>query len=352
MAKRRDVLVGTSGFLADLGSPLRAVSRLFGGSGRSLPAEEWQAWRAAFLREGRVVDTGNRGVSHTEGQGYGLLLATAVDDEATFTSILDWTVEHLPVRDDGLFSWRYDPSAPDDPVADRNAAVDGDLLIAWALLRAGIRWTRPELTERALELARAVRTSCVVDHAGMRLLLPAPEGFTRPEGPVVNLSYWVFPALRALAAVDPDPDWPALISSGRRLAASLRFGSHQLPPDWALLAEPPRPAAGFPAVFGYNAMRIPLYVAWSEPNPLNLVAPILSLWDRAGARPPSVVALDASGIMEVGGVGQGIIAIRQVLRYLRDGSIPQFQTILNQPDYYGATLVLLARLAFDEVSRP
>jgi endoglucanase len=105
-------------------------------------------------------------------------------------------------------------------------------------------------------------------------------------------------------------------------------------------------------VFGYNALRVPLYVAWSESDPLNLVAPIFALWERAGTTPPSVVALDASGTMQAGGVAEGINAIRAVLRYLRDGTAPQFPTIRNEPDYYAATLVLLARLAFDEVSRP
>ena len=352
MARRRDVLMAMSGFLSDLGDPLGAVTRLLRGSDGPLPSAEWQAWCGRFLQDGRVIDTGNKGVSHTEGQGYGLLLAAAADDETVFDSILQWTAAHLPLRDDGLLSWRYDPNTPDNPVADPNAAVDGDLLIAWALLRGGTLWQRPDLTERGLVAARAIRTAGVVDDGGMRLILPGPEGFQRPQGPVINLSYWVFPALRALVAADPDPAWPALISSGRRLATSLRFGSHQLPPDWALLAEPPRPASGFPAVFGYNALRIPLYAAWSEPNALNLVAPILALWDRAGDLPPSVVALDASGTMEGGGVGQGINAIRATLRYLRDGSLPQFPSITNEPDYYAATLVLLARLAFDEVSRP
>ncbi|HEX2527908.1 MAG TPA: glycosyl hydrolase family 8 [Geminicoccus sp.] len=352
MSNRRDVVMAMSGFLADLTNPLRAVSSFMRGTRPSLPAEEWQAWCAHFLDGGRVVDTGNGGVSHTEGQGYGMLLAVASDDEPAYDAMLDWTVRHLPARDDGLLSWRYDPRRPDDPVADPNAATDGDLLIAWALLRGGARWERPELTEQGLVSARAVRLAGTVEHAGMRVLLPGPEGFKRPDGPVVNLSYWVFPALRALAAADPHPDWPALISSGRRLATSLRFGSNQLPPDWALLAEPPRPASGFPAVFGYNALRIPLYVAWSEPDPLNLVAPILSLWDRAGATPPSVVALDASGTMEAGGAVPGINAIRATLRYLRDGTAPLFPTIRNETDYYAATLVLLARLAFDEVSRP
>ena len=38
----------------------------------------WLSFRGRFLvQDGRVVDTGNQGVSHSEGQGYSLLLAAA-----------------------------------------------------------------------------------------------------------------------------------------------------------------------------------------------------------------------------------------------------------------------------------
>ena len=352
MPQRRTVLIAVAGFLPDLGGRLRSMSSWLSGDAGPLPADEWRAWCSRFLDDGRVVDTGNGDVSHTEGQGYGLLLAVAADDVAIFDDLLAWTDANLPLRADGLHSWRWDPSKADDPVTDPNAATDGDLLIAWALLKAGERWKRPELTERGLLAARAIRTAGVVRHGGLTLLLPGPEGFTSPRGPIVNLSYWIFPALRALAEKDRHPVWEQLIASGRRLAVSLRFGQRQLPPDWTLLAEPPRPAPGFPPVFGYNALRIPLYAAWSEPNALELVAPIFSLWERSGSKPPSVVPLDAPAPLEAGGAGRGVSAILAVLRYLKSGATPAFPSIRSEPDYYAATLVLLARLAFAEVARP
>ncbi|WP_169728351.1 glycosyl hydrolase family 8 [Geminicoccus roseus] len=351
MPERRAVLLTMSGFLPDIGGRLRSLSRWVGGTASPLPDEEWRAWCRRFLDGGRVIDTGNDGVSHSEGQGYGLLLAVAAQDLALFDAMLAWTDAHLPLRPDGLLSWRFDPAASGDPVADRNAATDGDLLIAWALLRAGALWQRPELVERGLVAARSVRTACLARHAGMPVILPGPEGFIRPDGPVVNLSYWVFPALRALAAADPHPVWNELAASGQRLLASLRFGERHLPADWVLLAEPPRPAPGFAPVFGYNALRIPLHVAWSEADSLQLVAPILSLWRRAGSTPPSAVPLDASMPLEAGSATAGIRAIMALLRYRQDGTAPAFPSIRNEPDYYAATLVLLARLAFDEVSR-
>jgi endoglucanase len=47
--------------------------------------EAWRAYKLKFVSEaGRVVDTANGMVSHSEGQGYGLLLAVAAGDRSTF----------------------------------------------------------------------------------------------------------------------------------------------------------------------------------------------------------------------------------------------------------------------------
>ena len=47
-----------------------------------LPQKDaWRAYKARFVTaQGRVVDTANGLVSHSEGQGYGMLLAVAADD--------------------------------------------------------------------------------------------------------------------------------------------------------------------------------------------------------------------------------------------------------------------------------
>ena len=108
----------------------------------------WPGFKAAFLQpDGRIVDTGNGGISHSEGQGYALLLAEAGDDRAAFDRIHQWTEQMLARHDVALFSWRYDPRAA-VPVGDTNNASDGDILIAWALLRAGQRWQDKALLAR------------------------------------------------------------------------------------------------------------------------------------------------------------------------------------------------------------
>ena len=57
----------------------------------------------------------------------------------------------------------------------------------------------------------------------------------------------------------PSPVWAKLRTDGVAIPGELRFGPKQLPADWVSLKSPPGPAAGF-AEFGYNALRIPLYL--------------------------------------------------------------------------------------------
>lgn len=115
------------------------------------PGAGWPDYRDRFITsDGRVIDTGNGGITHTESQGYGMLLAVAHDDRSTFDRLWSWTATTLRRPEDGLFSWRYEQ---DVGITDTNNASDGDLLIAWALVRAGRRWGRTEDTAAAVRSA-------------------------------------------------------------------------------------------------------------------------------------------------------------------------------------------------------
>ena len=71
------------------------------------------AFNALFIDGGRVVDTGNNSVSHSEGQGYGLLFAVHADEQQTFDALWAWTRDTLQ-REDTLFHWRFSPCASND----------------------------------------------------------------------------------------------------------------------------------------------------------------------------------------------------------------------------------------------
>jgi len=71
--------------------------------------------------------------------------------------------------------------------------------------------------------------------------------------------------LDAFRTVDGSGQWSTLIEDGETLMNRARFGALFLPTDWIdLLAEARvEPALGHPARFGFDAVRIPLYLLLS-----------------------------------------------------------------------------------------
>src|SRR5690349_9262515 len=71
------------------------------------PQADWARYRQAFVQDdGRVVDTGNGKVSHTESQGWGLLFAVNAGDREAFDRMWGWTSATLLRKDAALFSWK------------------------------------------------------------------------------------------------------------------------------------------------------------------------------------------------------------------------------------------------------
>jgi endoglucanase len=264
------VLFGAQYVMFDL--PVNADERLIA---------SWRTYADRFITsDGRVVDNANANVSHSEGQGYAMLLAERLDDRDTFAKLWLWTKQNLFIRTDALAAWRWDPNAKPN-VSDYNNATDADLLIAWALSDAAIRWNIADYAGTARRIADALATEVVAPSRFGAILLPAVKGFgptAQGDGPVINLSYWIFPALEHLRAVSSKADWDAISRTGQSLIRSARFGPRQLPTNWIGLAgNELAPARSFPAVFGYDAIRIPLYLAWASSSARELLRSFLPL---------------------------------------------------------------------------
>jgi endoglucanase len=317
---------------------------------------EWTDFLRRYVRlEGRVVDTANGNISHSEGQGYGLLFAVHFDDRATFNRLLVWTEATLRGPYGSLHMWRYLPP-PVRPEIDANNATDGDLFIAWALARAGNKWHDAAYTRLARAIADDILKECTVEFHGQMLLLPGADGFRRPDGMVVNLSYYALDALRALSRVLPDPRWAALERDGLTIMRRARFGAWGLPADWVLVGADGtvQPASGWPARFSWDAVRIPLHLAWA-----GLTAPPLPeavrFW-TASASPGGLSAwVDlGNGATSPYAGNAGVRAIMELSRSRLRAGWPALNLphVADAHDYYGAALVLLARIAATEPPEP
>ncbi|HLQ88542.1 MAG TPA: glycosyl hydrolase family 8 [Xanthobacteraceae bacterium] len=308
----------------------------------------WKSYRSRFVTEsGRVVDTANAQISHSEGQGYGMLLAVAAMDRDAFERIWGWTRANLMVRDDQLVAWAWDP-ATRPGVADLNNATDGDILIAWALVEAAEAWKDRAYAVAARRIAVEVGRKLIIlqSDEGM-LLLPGASGYSaedRSDGPVVNLSYYIFPAFQRLHLAAPEFNWAKLSQDGLKLINRARFGKVALPVEWtALRGGQPAAAAGFPAVFGYNAIRIPLYMIWAGIVGENVIGTLVGASGVDGSRPLSVVDV-ASGRPVEALSSPGYSAISALHDCAVNGK--RWPAALNDiapsEHYYPATLQLLA----------
>jgi endoglucanase len=239
--------------------------------------ELWDEFRVNFVLDGRVVDHDNGGISHSEGQGYGMIFAEAFGDRKEFDDLFSWTRNHL-MRDDGLLSWRWEPGRG---VTDENNATDGDILVAWALVRAAERWQDTSYLDEALSILSAIRTHAIVEEEGRLFILPGVFGFHKQDGLILNPSYWVYPALDDFAQVDSRKIWIKVAESGQWLTEQSAMPPNGLVPDWVqLTADGPKAAPDFPVRFSWDAVRIPLYIAWGADQRHGLLAPFQRYWER------------------------------------------------------------------------
>ncbi|UIJ73145.1 glycosyl hydrolase family 8 [Aurantimonas sp. HBX-1] len=309
----------------------------------SIRPADWAAYRQSFVApDGRVVDDGNGNISHSEGQGYGLLLATLADDMAAFDLIWSFTRTELLLRDDGLAVWKWDPAATPH-VTDPNNATDGDILIAYALTLAGQQWQRPELLASSSTMATAI-AELIGTSQGRTVIMPGAAGYgtdERPDGPVVNLSYWIYEAFPLLAEIAPATDWQAVSDDGIALLRQSLLGPRRLPPEWLSIKTRPRPAEGFPGEFGYNALRIPLYLIRAGVTDADLLR---TLADGMSTETGGVAIVDiATGEVTTTLTDPGYAIIPALVGCVLDATpIPPALRVFEPTLYYPSTLHLLS----------
>ena len=301
------------------------------------PPIDWSPFKSTFLKaDGRIVDTGNGGISHSEGQGYGMLLAEAANDAAGFASMASWTARVLGRNDVALHSWRYDPRAA-VPVGDPNNATDGDILIAGALMRAGRRWKRPDYLVRARAIRVAIAKRLVRRQADRLLLLPGLVGFSWPDRTTVNPAYYVWPLLDEFLAADGDRVWGRVITDGEWLMRSARFGALGLPTDWVDVdgAGNVMPAIGRPPRFGFDAIRVPLYLSLSGRQADNTY--VSRFWRGAKGVIPAWIDVTTTARAPFALSSGGMAVVRRILGTPLGANA-------GDSDYYSAVLGSLARL--------
>jgi endoglucanase len=314
--------------------------------------------------DGRVVRRDEGGDVVSEGQSYGMLIAVAVDDEARFRSIWDWTKVHLR-RTDGLLAWRW----ADGKVTDVNSAADADLDAARALVLAGRRFNAPELTKDGRRLGVAIlndETVAVGTEAAPlsdvnppgtwvagsgRTLVGGNWATTAPY--VVNPGYFSPRAERDLFQASADRRWTDITRTQRVLGWQL-IGTGLLPPDWATVTEaghavPTRSLTGEPVQFGLDAARLPIRFAESCDREDRALAGAMRPILTAPGVVPALRNLNGSAASDwQHPVGLVAAAATEQGAGNPDGAVKQLDAAAQlehrSPSYYGAAWVALGRI--------
>lgn len=310
----------------------------------SASTQEWFTsafviYKRAFIRpNGRVRDPQNAGITYSESQGYGMMLALLGNDPATFERVWRFTRRSMQ-RPDGLFSWKY---VPGQGITDVNNATDGELLIATALALASMRWERGAYMAEAKKIARAVGELLILEHGSYTILLPgewARPSADKPDA-VVNLSYFIPIALPILEGLAPDYPWATIANDSRRMLDGLVTP----PSDWSSINSAGElvPAAGYPSEFGYNAVRIPLYLLQSgEQNPA-VTKFLFDAWEYPLPTHPfafNVTTMEQTDTF----FDNAYLFTYELLRCVEKGDkVSNASTLMNMTNYYGSSLHLMA----------
>ncbi|EPX75656.1 Endoglucanase precursor [Salipiger mucosus DSM 16094] len=307
----------------------------------------WTAWRNANLDvTGRVVDLLQRNASHSEGQGYGMLLAAYAGDARAFAAMENWARINLAIRPDALMAWRWLDDQP-DKVPDTNNASDGDLFRAWALLKGFERFGVGEYRDQAAAITRDLAAKCIVSHpgTGASLLLPAVHGFRTPDGFVYNPSYAMPLALTELAQAFDEPALADAAANGLAMADLLAAGG--VVPDWVEVTPAgPQPATGFSYEAGYEAIRVPLFLIWSGQGTHSAVSRYVAAQKAVPAgEVATVISRTGEDILQTTSAA-GYRAVAALATCTTDGGIgTEIPPYVPSAPYYPATLHLFAMLA-------
>jgi endo-1,4-beta-D-glucanase Y len=272
---------------------------------------EYAAWRSAHAESctnGSWVVVKDGGVV-SEGIGYGMLLAAAMADQTLFDGLWKYYEDHLDKN--GLMNWTTGKcDVPGNN--NQNAATDGDLDTAMALVQAAARWPNAGYLPKAQALTAKIAQFESDMCSGRRVLRPGDAfgGCSDPGDKRINPSYFAPGYYKVFAHyfVDQASTWTALADGSYQLFAIYQARMANLVPDWS---GPDGSDNG--SGYSYDACRTPWRVAvdygWSGDTRAKTFMQNISSWvDANGGLPKAAQAQNSAFVGAfalAGGYDQG-----------------------------------------------
>ena len=138
--------------------------------------------------------------------------------------------------------------------------------------------------------------------------------------------------------IDPSVDWQAIYDTGLEIARRSAVTEAGVPADWITIADGGiQPAPDFPPEFGYNNIRVPLYMMRAGVDPAYL-GPYRRNADESG-----LYKINVNSGARIEPIGEpGYRLIRAAMECVAAGTpVPDDLRTLSATSYYAATLQLL-----------
>ena len=217
----------------------------------------WSFYKQKYIVDGRVVSWDEQGITTSEGQGYAMLRAVWSGDRIMFDRTWGWTKEHLQIRNDKLFAWKWK-----EKVLSTNSATDADTDIALALILAARRFDQPAYEREALAILTSIWDLEIL-HTRVRDYVTAGDWAMYEDYPVIHVAYLAPYAYEIFAAVDPQHPWNRVIEDAYAILHWLYDRERvALPPEiiyWNRTTEElslRHPTTGHLSEFSYDAFPI------------------------------------------------------------------------------------------------
>jgi endo-1,4-beta-D-glucanase Y len=245
-----------------------------------------------FVRVLRPDSPGAINTSNSEGTAYGMLIAVAMNDPATFDGL--WNYSQLFLDSSGLMNWEIDPSGNGPTSEGSGAATDADEDMAYALLWADARWggkgsLPSSYHDLAVKQIDAI-WNAEVDHSRNDTLAPGDQF---GGASIVNISYFAPSYYRIFAKASGQSGWSNVVESSYTiLAASLNAANgnanNGLVPAWCTPAGALQAPSGKPTNYQLDSCRTPFrigedYCFFGEPRAKAYLAKISEFYSGVGA---------------------------------------------------------------------